>query len=76
MCFVRASHLRRSIKHYYRNLGYSVNFPKGGLKVGNAMIDGEAVREGSRVAIELKSDRDDILSGLGQMLQALTRARA
>ena len=36
------------------------------------MIDGEAVQGSTRVAIELKSDRDDILRGLGQLLQALT----
>lgn len=40
--------------------------------MGNAMIDGEAVQGSTRIAIELKSDRDDVLRGLGQLLQALT----
>ena len=69
---MRASFLRRAIKRYYRDLGYQVNFPRGGLKVGNAMIDGESLKGPTRLAIELKSDRDDLLRGLGQLLQALT----
>ncbi|MEM1674126.1 MAG: hypothetical protein QXN24_07370 [Candidatus Bathyarchaeia archaeon] len=35
------------------------------------MIDGEAYERGIRIAVELKSDNDDILRGLGQLLEAL-----
>ena len=71
---MRASFLKRAIKRYYRDLGYQVDFPKGGIYVANSMIDGEAIKGPTRLAIELKSDRDDILRGLGQLLQALTHA--
>jgi len=69
---MRASFLKRAIKRYYKNLGYEVNFPRGGLKVGNAMIDGEAIKGPIRLGVELKSDTDCILRGEGQLLEALS----
>lgn len=68
---MRASFLRRAVRQYYRNQDYQVNFKKS-IHVGNGMIDGEAIREPYHVAIELKSDRDDILRGLGQLLEAVS----
>jgi hypothetical protein len=42
------------------------------MKVGNAMVDGVAiVPEGERIAIEVKSRRDDIVRGIGQCFEAL-----
>lgn len=67
---MRVAFLRRAVKQFYKGQGYRVNFSKS-IHVGNSMIDGEAVREPYRVAIELKSDRDDVLRGLGQLLEAL-----
>jgi predicted RecB family endonuclease len=42
------------------------------VKVGNAMVDGVAIGpEGERIAIEVKSPRDDIVRGIGQCFEAL-----
>jgi hypothetical protein len=41
-------------------------------RAGNAMVDGVAVTpEGERIAIEIKSPRDDIIRGVGQCFEAL-----
>jgi len=40
--------------------------------VGNAMVDGVAIGpEHERIAIEVKSPRDDIVRGIGQRFEAL-----
>ncbi len=40
-------------------------------RVGNAMVDGVAVSpDGERIAIEVKSPRDDIVRGIGQCYEA------
>jgi hypothetical protein len=42
------------------------------VRVGNAMVDGVAIGpEGERIAIEVKSPRDDIVRGIGQCCEAL-----
>jgi len=42
-------------------------------RVGNAMVHGVAiVPEGERIAIEVKSPRDDMVRGIGQCYEALT----
>jgi len=68
---LRADFLRKSVQRYFKSKGCEVFFPKGGIHVGNGMIDGEVYERGIRMAIELKSDNDDILRGLGQLLEAL-----
>ena len=41
-------------------------------RAGNAMMDGVAVGpEGERIAIEVKSPRDDIIRGIGQCYDAV-----
>lgn len=55
---------------YYEGEGVS-HFPKGGIRCGNCFIDGEVRFRVWRMAVELKSDRDDVLRGLGQLLEAL-----
>ena len=41
-------------------------------RVGNAVVDGVALSpEGERIAIEVKSPRDDIIRGIGQCTEAL-----
>jgi len=41
-------------------------------RAGNAIVDGVAVSpEGERIAIEVKSPRDDIIRGIGQCVEAL-----
>jgi len=69
---VRAVFLRRSIKHHYENQGFQAYFPKSDIHCGNCSIDGHVQAGAFRIAIELKSDRDDILRGLGQLLEALS----
>jgi predicted RecB family endonuclease len=42
------------------------------VRAGNAMVDGVAIGlEGERIAIEVKSPRDDIVRGVGQCYEAL-----
>ena len=41
-------------------------------RAGNAMVDGLAVGpEGERIAIEVKSPRDDVIRGIGQCYEAV-----
>lgn len=63
--------MRRAVIRYYEREGSIPNFPKRGIRCGNCFIDGE-IKVGSwHLAVELKSDRDDLLRGLGQLLEAL-----
>jgi hypothetical protein len=63
--------LRWAIARYYRSIGYKVSMRP--VRVGNAMVDGVAIGpEGERIAIEVKSRRDDIVRGIGQCYEALT----
>jgi hypothetical protein len=43
-----------------------------GVKLGNAVIDGEVVGNQWRQALEIKSGHDDVVRGLGQLLEALS----
>ncbi|MEM2028317.1 MAG: hypothetical protein QXN40_06990 [Candidatus Bathyarchaeia archaeon] len=72
-CWVRmkAKDLGRAVRRFYESMGCAVFFPSGGIRVGNGMIDGEVYERGIKIAVELKSDNDDILRGLGQLLEAL-----
>ena len=55
---------------YYRSLGYKVTMKPA--RAGNAMVDGVALSpEGERIAIEVKSPRDDIVRGVGQCYEAV-----
>jgi hypothetical protein len=54
------------------------HFKQQGLKVrlapiilGNATIDGEVIGDGWKMALELKTPSDDIVRGLGQIIEAL-----
>jgi len=63
--------LKWAIARYYRSHGYRVTARP--VRVGNAMVDGVAIGlEGERIAIEVKSPRDDIVRGIGQCYEALT----
>jgi len=62
--------LEWAIVRYYRSIGYKVSMKPA--RAGNAMVDGVAVTpEGERIAIEVKSPRDDIIRGVGQCFEAL-----
>jgi hypothetical protein len=43
------------------------------IKVGNATIDAEVVGKGWRMALEIKSTRDDVVRGVGQCTEALAK---
>lgn len=62
--------LKWAISRYYRSTGYKVLMKPA--RVGNAMVDGVALSpDGERIAIEVKSPRDDIIRGVGQCVEAL-----
>jgi hypothetical protein len=62
--------LRWAIVRYYRSLGHKVSMKPA--RAGNAMVDGIAIGpEGERIAIEVKSPRDDVVRGIGQCCEAL-----
>jgi hypothetical protein len=42
-----------------------------GVRVGNAIIDGEVIGNNWRLALEIKSGHDDIIRGIGQLSEAL-----
>ncbi|MEM1552254.1 MAG: hypothetical protein QXS01_03130 [Candidatus Bathyarchaeia archaeon] len=69
---MRASFLRKAVTKHYLSEEARPYFPKGGIRCGNCLIDGEVRFKVWRMAVELKSDKDDILRGLGQLLEALT----
>ncbi len=41
------------------------------IRLGNVAIDGEVIGDGWKMAIELKSPKDDITRGIGQLAEAL-----
>ena len=42
-----------------------------GVRVGNAIVDGEVIGEHWKMALEIKSGHDDVVRGLGQLSEAL-----
>jgi hypothetical protein len=62
--------LKWAIARHYRSRGHKVGMKPA--RAGNAMIDGVALSpDGERIAIEVKSPRDDIIRGVGQCFEAL-----
>jgi len=62
--------LKWAIGRYYRSHGYKVSMKPA--RAGNALVDGVAVGpDGERIAIEIKSPRDDIIRGVGQCYEAV-----
>jgi hypothetical protein len=61
--------LRWAIARHFRQKGFNVNM--NGIRVGNAVIDGEVTGEHWKMAIEIKSGHDDVIRGLGQLSAAL-----
>lgn len=62
--------LKWAIARHYRSHGFRVIMKP--VRVGNAAVDGVAIGpEGERIAIEVKSPRDDIARGVGQCYEAL-----
>jgi hypothetical protein len=61
--------LRWAIARHFRRKGLKVNM--NGVRVGNAIIDGEVIGCKWRMALEIKSGHDDVIRGLGQLCEAL-----
>ena len=59
------------MQRHHKAEGFKAVFPRGGIHVGNCFVDGEVQTGAWKTAIELKSDKDDLLRGLGQLLEAL-----
>lgn len=66
--------LRWAVSRHFRREGLTVNM--AAAKVGNAAIDGEVEGQGWKMALEIKSTHDDIVRGLGQLVEALAHGYA
>jgi len=63
--------LKWAIKRHYKALGYKVSMRR--IRLGNTEVDGEAIGpNGERIAIEIKTPRDDLARGIGQLAEALS----
>jgi len=62
--------LKWAVKRHYKSLGYKVSMRR--IRLGNTEVDGEAIGpNGERIAIEIKTPRDDLARGIGQIAEAL-----
>ena len=57
------------ITRYYKNQGLQLRIRS--IKLGNTAIDGEAIGNGYRIALEIKTPGDDVTRALGQLIEAL-----
>ena len=62
--------LKWAAKRYLTEQQYRVRFSR--IRLGNFEIDGEATGpNGERIGIEIKTKRDDICRGIGQLAEAI-----
>ena len=61
--------LRWAITRHFRNQGLQVQMRS--IRLGNVAIDGEVLGKGWKMALELKTPRDDVTRGIGQLAEAL-----
>jgi hypothetical protein len=61
--------LKWAVSRHFRRGGLTVRMTP--VKVGNAAIDGEVEGQGWKMALEIKSTHDDVVRGLGQLVEAL-----
>jgi hypothetical protein len=54
---------------YFRDQGLQIHLHS--IKLGNTAIDGEVIGNGYRIALEIKTPRDDVTRGLGQLTEAI-----
>jgi len=54
---------------YFRDQGLQIH-PRS-IRLCNTAIDGEVIGNGYRIAPEIKTPRDDVTRGLGQLTEAL-----
>ena len=58
-----------NLRWHFRSKGLQVQMRS--IKLGNSAIDGEVVGNRWKMALEIKTPRDDITRGLGQLSEAL-----
>ena len=62
--------MKWAVKRHYKVLGFKVSMRR--IRLGNTEVDGEAIgSNGERIAIEIKTPRDDLARGIGQIAEAL-----
>jgi hypothetical protein len=61
--------LKWAAAKHFRDKGLLVSMRS--IKLGNVAIDGEVEGKGWKMALELKTPRDDIKRGIGQLSEAL-----
>ncbi len=67
---MREQFLRWALKKHLEAQGFKVQY--GRIRIGNFEIDGEATdQNGTRMAIEIKTEHDDVCRGIGQLAEAL-----
>ena len=62
--------LRWAVGRHFRVRGLYVNLK--GVRAGNAVLDGEVMGKGWRMALEVKSGHDNPIRGIGQLVEALS----
>lgn len=61
--------MKWAVARHFRQQGLKVRLAS--LRLGNTAIDGEVIGDGWKMGLELKTPRDDIARGLGQITEAL-----
>jgi hypothetical protein len=61
--------MKWAITRHFKQQGLKVRLAP--IALGNATIDGEVIGDGWKMALELKTPNDDIVRGLGQIVEAL-----
>lgn len=61
--------LKWKIIKYFRDQGLQVHMHS--IRLDNTAIDGEIIGTGYRIALEIKTPKDDVTRGLGQLTEAL-----
>ncbi len=61
--------LKWKIPKYFRNQGLQIHLRH--IKLGNTAIDGEVIGKDWKMALEIKTPRDDATRDLGQLTEAI-----
>jgi len=61
--------LKWAIGRHFRQKGLKVHLAS--IRLGNVAIDGEVQGKGWKMALEIKTPRDDVTRGIGQLAEAL-----
>lgn len=61
--------MKWAISRHFRQQGLQVRLAS--IRLGNTAIDGEVIGDGWKMGLELKTPRDDVTRGIGQLTEAL-----